>query len=118
MLKKLTKLMCITALFALCVFATGPFVYKIIFPSYLESIPYFRVLTLLILFAPFQLLEASLLATMRQKALYIIQTTVSVLRIILFLILVPLYGVWGIIYSTLIAKMLDSSLLFYFFCSR
>lgn len=112
--KKLIKLLCLAGLFGLAVFAIGPFAYKIIFPAYLESIPYFRALSLLILFIPFQLLEASLLAAMRQKYLYIIQTVAPFFRIIFFLALVPFYGIWGIIIAIFIAEMMYNGLLVYF----
>ncbi|MFW6282914.1 MAG: oligosaccharide flippase family protein [Minisyncoccales bacterium] len=92
-----------------------PYFYKLFFPSYLESVPYFRVLSLGLIFTPFTLLSSSFVAAMKKKQLYIINSVIPIARIILFLILIPLYGLWGLIGATLGTDLLKNALIFYFF---
>ena len=93
----------------------GPFLYKFIFPQYLESIVYFQALSLLIALSPFLLLGASLVAEIKKEALYIISTSVPLLKIILFLTLIPYFGLWAIVAAILVAELLRGILTLYFF---
>lgn len=113
--KKFSKLFLISVPLTLFLILITPLMYKILFPQYLESIPYFQVLALTLLFIPFSLLNTSLVAEMRKKELYITSTMVPILKIILFLILIPFYGIWGIIAAILITQVCGSALTFYLF---
>jgi len=113
--KKFSKLFLISIPLTLFFILITPSIYKILFPQYLESIPYFRVLALSIVFIPFSLLNISLVAGMRKKELYIIQSLTPILKIILFLILAPFYGIWGIIATILCVQIFNSLLTLYFF---
>jgi O-antigen/teichoic acid export membrane protein len=89
--------------------------FLILFPAYPESIIYAQVLALDVIFYPFSLLKTSLVAKGKTKELYILQIVPPVLKIGLFLVLIPFYGIWGIIASILINEILSSGLIFYFF---
>ncbi|HEY4526285.1 MAG TPA: oligosaccharide flippase family protein [Candidatus Paceibacterota bacterium] len=85
-----------------------PYFFKVFFPQYSESIPYAQALGLLILSTPGMWLSQTLVAHMRKTELYVINTIHPIIKIILFLILIPIYGVWGVIYATLIAGVFGS----------
>jgi O-antigen/teichoic acid export membrane protein len=93
----------------------APFLYKILFPEYLDSILYSQILALTILYIPATLLGTSLVAKMQTKKLYFLRTFLSLARIALLLILTPLYGLWGIISATLILTITSFCLNFFFF---
>ncbi len=99
---------------AAIVFA-APHIYSLIFPGYEDSIPYFRVLSLLLLLTPFQLLHSALTAGKKQKELYIINLTVPAIKIILFIIFVPMFQIWGLVYSLLITSTISGIMTLYFF---
>jgi len=113
--KKFSKLFLVSIPFALFFILLAPYLYKILFPAYLESIPYFQVLALTLILVPFHLLGTSLVAEMKKKELYLIQFATPFLQIILFLVLIPFYGIWGIIAATLIASIFGGTLTLYFF---
>ena len=113
--KKFLKLFLFSVPLTIFAILLAPYFYKIFFPIYLESIPYFQVLALSLIFIPFSLLGISLLTEMKKKALYIISFATPILQIILFLILVPFFEIWGIIFSILIAQLFGSLLVLYFF---
>lgn len=114
-IKKFKKLFFFVIPFTLLIIFIAPWVYKIIFPQYLDSVPYFRALSLLLIFIPFSLLGTSLLAEMKKKDLYIIQTIAPLLKIILFFALIPFYGIWGVVFSIVISTILESTLILYYF---
>ncbi len=113
--KKFSKLFLVSIPLSLFFILIAPYPYKILFPTYLESIVYFQVLALILIFIPFKLLGASLVAEMRKKELYIIRFATPSLKIILFLVLIPFYGIWGIIAAILISKIFNGGLVLYFF---
>ena len=85
-----------------------PYFFKLLFPQYIESIPYAQALGLLILSTPGMWLGQTLIAHMRKTELYVINTIHPIIKITLFAILIPIYGIWGVIYATLIAGALGS----------
>lgn len=93
----------------------APFIYKIFFPQYMESVVYFQALSIVVVFSPFLLLNASLIAEMKKKALYMINTGAPFLKIVLFFVLVPQLGIWGIIISIIIAEFIRGLITLYFF---
>ncbi len=112
---KFLKLFVISVPAAAVLVLIAPFLYRFIFPQYLESIVYFQALSLLITLSPFLLLSASLVAEMKKKALYAMNTGAPFLKIILFLALIPYLGIWGIVIAILIAEVLRGFSALYFF---
>ena len=82
----------------------APFVFRIFFPAYLESIPYSQVFSLsivaVVLFIPLTVLEAH----KKTKELYKFNVATAVFQIILYVLLVPLYGLWGAITAWMIGR--------------
>lgn len=113
--EKFIKLFFVFIPFAISFILIAPYIYKILFPAYLESIPYFQALALVLVLTPTHLLLASLIAEMKKKELSIIMWGTPLLKIVLFLILGPLYGIWGIILAILISQTFNSGLTLYFF---
>lgn len=113
--RKFKKLFFIFIPLTLLIIFLAPFFYRIILPQYTESVIYFQVLSILFLFTPFLLFDISLISEMKKKDLYIIQTLVPSLKIVLFLITVPFLGIWGIIVSIIISQIIQGILSFYFF---
>jgi len=113
--KKFLKLFLFSVPLTILVIFLAPYFYKILFPIYLESIPYFQALAISLVFLPFSLLGISLFSEMKKKSLYIISFSVPLLQIILFLILIPFFQIWGIILAILIAQTFNAILNLYFF---
>lgn len=99
------------AIFALLV----PYVFRILFPEYLNSVPYAQALSLTFILIPFALIQTALVANVKTKQLYIIQTIGPILKIALCLSLVPIYGIWGIITAILGARTITGMLTLYLF---
>jgi O-antigen/teichoic acid export membrane protein len=92
-----------------------PIFFKIFFPTYKESIIYSQVLALTLIFSPFSFLSTAFLAEAKKRELYILNFAPQILKIILFFILIPLFGIWGGVYSILISQIFFSALTLYFF---
>jgi len=115
LLRKFFFLFLIVLPFTIIVVVAVPFVYKIFFPSYMESARYLQVLSLIMLLIPFQLLETALVSEIRKKELYIIRVGSSLIKIFLLLILTPFLGIWGVVGATLIMQFLRNGAIFYYF---
>ena len=114
-LLKFIKLFAVTIPAAILLAIIADPLYKLLFPQYTESIVYFQVLSATVAISPFLLLIAALTAEMKKRALYFVNTGAPVLKIILFLVLIPHFGLWGIIAAILIAEVIRGLLALYFF---
>jgi len=92
-----------------------PVFFKIFFPTYQESIIYSQVLSLILIFTPFSFLSAAFLAEAKKRELYILNFAPQLLKIALFFILIPFFGIWGGVLAILISQIFSSSLVLYFF---
>lgn len=112
---KIWKLIFIVAIIALTYFIMAPFFYKTFFPQYTAAINYSRLYLITIIFMPLGLLNSVLIAHGRKKELYTLSFSMSILKITLFLVLLPFYGVMGAISTILIVNLFGYSLLGYLF---
>ncbi len=92
-----------------------PIVFQLFFPAYLVSIPYAQVLALTLLFFPEKLMGIMFTAQLKERQLYTLNIVNPIIKIILLLILIPLYGIWGAVWAILIQQVLASGLSLYLF---
>ena len=96
---------------ALAYIACAPLIFGLLFRQYLEAVPYTQALAILIAFQPFSLFSSALTAQAKQKALYVYNFAIPVVRIILFLALIPIFHLWGAICALILVKIVDSALI-------
>lgn len=109
------RLLLISIVFVIFLILLAPWLYQILFPQYMNSVPLFRILSLVILAAPFTLFFTSLLADMKKKELYTIRIISPSIKIALFIILTPILGIWGIVAAILVSETIKSLLSLYLF---
>ena len=90
-----------------------PYFFQYLFPKYIASIPYAQALGLLILSAPGIWLGQTLIAHMRKRELYIINTVNPLIKISLYATLITLYGIWGVIWATVVAGAVGFGMAFW-----
>jgi O-antigen/teichoic acid export membrane protein len=112
---KFLKLFWFSIPFAILYILFCPIFFKIFFPAYKESIIYSQVLALTLIFSSFSFLSTAFLAEAKKRELYILNFAPQILKIALFFVLIPIFGIWGGIYSILISQIFFSTLTFYFF---
>ncbi len=88
----------------------APFVYHILFPTFTESIPMFRILLLTLLAMPFILLRTGLVAWQEKQALYILETAAPLFKITLCIVCGILFGLQGLLFGIVGAKALEGLL--------
>lgn len=114
-MKKFKMLFLITIPVTIAVILVAPYLYSLFIPQYMDSVPYFQLFALLILLSPFALIGTAITAEMRSHDLYIINTATPVLKIGLFLALIPPFGVWGLVWAVVLAQIFNGFLSLYFF---
>ena len=115
LLKKVFKFFLITIPIVLFYILLAPFLYRIALPQYLDSVPYSQFFALTLLFVPLVLLSTFLTAQMKKRELYQFNIISSIIKIILLFVLLPLYGIWGAIFSLLIFQFVRLFLLLFLF---
>jgi len=104
-----------SALVSVTYILLAPLFYKFIFPQYIGSVFFSQIYALVLLFSPAMLFVETLVAHQKKKELYIINTGAPVLRIILYVILLPLYGIMGLILALVFVKLLSTTLTIFLF---
>lgn len=80
--------------------------FRLLLPQYTEAIPYALVLGLTILSAPGVWLGQTLIAHMKKRAIYIMNTVHPIIKLGLFIALIPLWGIWGMVAASIISGFL------------
>lgn len=93
--KKLFRFLLLLIPITIVYILVAPWIYKIFFPNYLDSVIFSQVFAIVILFAPQKLIGTALTIHANKKSLYIIYTLGPVSKIITLIVLLPLYGIWG-----------------------
>ncbi len=107
MLKKTFALFLVSFPLTLAVILLAPFLYKIFFPSYPESIRYFQFLMMPVALAPMAILKSSFTAFNKTRELYLSETSGTIIRILLMLIFALFFGLFGIVIGILISAVID-----------
>lgn len=84
--------------------ALAPFIFEIFFPKYTEAIFFSQISMLSLLFFQKKLVAYAILATGSKKHIYSMSIWASVFKIVLLLVLLPLYGIWGAIAADLVLQ--------------
>jgi len=113
--KKTVKLFVIIIPIIIIYIFIAPYLFKLFFPQYLESIKYSQIFILSIIFIPFYILGNTMVAQMKKKEIAIIKFAEPAFRIISLLILAPLYGILGIIIARIISDGFSAGLYFFLF---
>ena len=92
----------------------APYIYKLIFPQYPDSIFYSQIYILSVMTLPVILMMTTFRAKLMKKELYLLQIN-SFVQIILSFILIPKFGILGAILSRLIVKFIGILLTLFLF---
>ncbi|MDO8626801.1 MAG: oligosaccharide flippase family protein [Candidatus Magasanikbacteria bacterium] len=112
---KMLRLFILSLMLIIIYIIAVPYVFKLIFPQYLESIKYSQVLSLAIILTMDVLIAQTFFAHAKKKELYVVNTANSITKIVLYLVLLPIYGLWGLVASRLAAQGVYFVLLLFLF---
>lgn len=93
----------------------APFLFKVLFPFYSESIALSQLLALTILAKPRSLYGQAFTAHHRRRQQYLMTVTSTLLRLSLLLALIPFYGIWGAAYALIGSQLYLNILTRYLF---
>lgn len=94
---------------------TAPYIFNLLFQNYSSSVLYSQVFSLVFLLMPLNVLKDALIGHEKTKQLYIENVLTSTLKVSTTLVLCSLFGVWGVIGSTLITNTFSVLLIVYLF---
>lgn len=118
MISKLKKIYLLIGVTIACYIIFAPYVFEFIFPKYLSSVSYSQVYALSLLSLPVNLMITAFQAQMKKKELYMQQTIVPISGAILLISLIPFFGVWGVIWATLINSAVNLTLVSFLFFKK
>jgi O-antigen/teichoic acid export membrane protein len=92
----------------------APYFYKLFYPEYLDSVFYSQIYSLTLLAVSGTVFNEALIAHKKKKELYIYRTIIPVVQVILFFILLPIYGLMGLIITHIVVRCLSTVIGYYF----
>lgn len=92
----------------------APYFYKFFFPQYLDSILYSQIYSLTLIAVAGTIFDSALVAHKKTKELYIHRTIVPIVKIALFIILLPFFGLMGLIITHITTRTFSAILGYYF----
>ena len=92
-----------------------PPVFHTFFSKYAESIKYAQLLTITLLFFPDKLLGMAITSRQNKNLVYKISLFNASIKIILTLVLLPIYGIWGAIIANITQHIIAMLVSVYFF---
>lgn len=113
--KKVLKVYIIIVPIIIIYILLAPLLFKILYPEYLDSVNISRFFMLLLLFYPITIFGTAMTARVEKEKLYISSTIYSIIRIVLLLILVPIFGMSGAVCSILSVGLINSIVTIYLF---
>ena len=114
MMRKFWKLALLAGIIIVLYSIAAPYLFKIFFPQYLSSIPYSQVFMLTLISFPALLMGTAFRAQMMKKELYLLRF-VAFTRIVLYIALIPFYGIWGVIMAKVGAEVISLFLILFLF---
>lgn len=85
----------------------APFIFKILFPQYLNSVIYSQIFAASLLLSPKMFIRQTLVAQKKKKEIYQLQIIIPFVKIILLLILLPLYGILGAVITLVLVDVIN-----------
>ena len=93
----------------------APWFFRTFFPAYKEATLFSQVLSLSLLLFPLGLFNTALKAEGNLRKVYIYQLSAPFAQIIAFMILIPLFGIWGAVAGRLLGRLIPHLLAFFLF---
>lgn len=84
--------------------AAAPLIFRLVFPQYIEAVPVSQALALAYMFIPSVLYSQGIFSQKRQKEIYMNKLLAACIRIVLLLVLLPTFGIWGAVYAYFLAN--------------
>ena len=84
----------------------APTLFSLLYPAYVSYASLSSLFMLQLLFFPIGMFSTAFIALGERKKLYLSSTTYAIVRIVLLLVLTPLYGVWGAAAALLISAFI------------
>lgn len=105
MLRKLVIFTTLTIVAIILLILVLPFIYKILFPAYPESVFMAQVILINLLFKPLTLITQAFEAHKKISQQRFTVISSLLIKMLLIVALTYLYGVWGAIFATILANM-------------
>jgi len=104
MMKKSFIIMAFILSISIAYFFAAPFIYKIFFPQFIDSVIYSQVIMFMFVFSP--ILPSTYIDSQSSvKARYVSNIPVSIFKIIATVLGAALWGIWGVIAARLLSKI-------------
>ncbi len=92
-----------------------PFIFNLLFPQYPESIPLAQVLGLLFLLIPGGVYAQVLTAHKQTRALYLLNTIIPTIKLLLLASFIALFGIWGAVSAVIVGSTVTVLYTWYLF---
>lgn len=112
---RMTQMFFVTLPIAALYILMAPYLFKLVFPQYLDAVLYSQIFVLVLLLQPRGFIGTVISSHAKVEETYIMTLSDSLVRALLLFILLPLYGVLGAIIALLLAEFIHTIILLILF---
>ncbi|OGZ45462.1 MAG: hypothetical protein A2756_00385 [Candidatus Ryanbacteria bacterium RIFCSPHIGHO2_01_FULL_48_27] len=102
---KMLKASLLTSLIVILYILAAPLFFQIFFPRYTASVAYSQIIALSLAFFPLNIFGTALKAEGDLKKIYIFQVAPPIVQILLFLLLIPSFHLWGAVIGKVAGRL-------------
>ncbi|MDD4994881.1 MAG: oligosaccharide flippase family protein [Patescibacteria group bacterium] len=113
--KKILKMELIIAILVIIYIFAAPTLFQIFLPKYMDSVLYSQVYFISLIFFPRTILSTAMTAKIKKKELYSIRILSPILRIILMVVGLKFFQLWGVLVAGMAANALMMLIYGYYF---
>jgi O-antigen/teichoic acid export membrane protein len=103
---KMFKSSLVTGALAVGYIICAPFIYTIFFPNYIDAVIYSQVFAAALIFFPFGVLGTALKVEGDTKKVYAYTIIPPLIQIVMLVLLIPPFGLWGAIVARILGRLL------------
>lgn len=115
LLPKIWKFFGLTALVSILYILVCPIIFSTIFPQYENAVLFSQILAISIVSTAFNPIHTYFITVKATATLYKLSIIVPTIRLLLAIILIPIFGIWGAIYTILLEVIVIATSFIYFF---
>ena len=83
----------------------APTIFSVLFPNYVDFVLVSQLFVLTLLLAPTSVIQTAMTALKLKKQLYFVSTSTAVIRVVLLLTIVPIWGLSGAVSVVIISQL-------------
>jgi len=115
---KILRSILVTGVVVVAYIVVAPFLYRIFFPAYIDSIVFSQVFALSLILFPLAIFGSAIQAEGNLRDVYLYEISTPLFQIVLLAILITLFGIWGAVIGRVVGRLAGHMIAMFLYMRR